>query len=95
MFCQPELYLRNFVKKKKKERKKMYIAVSLNKNGEKKQKKTSKKKKNAFIGVFSLKELLARLCFLHCGLYVYKSVYTLFISPLFPPDTGFSNAFHL
>lgn len=65
----------------------MYIAVSLNKTERKNKtkKKQAKKKKNAFIGVFSLKELLARLCFLHCGLYVYKSVYTLVISRLFPP----------
>ena len=53
MFCQPELYLRNFVKKKKKERKKMYIAVSLNKHTWRE--KTKKKaKKKALLLVFSV-----------------------------------------
>ena len=42
----------------------MYIAVSFKQthtHGEKKKTKRKNKKKSAFIGVFSLKELLARL----------------------------------
>ena len=59
VFRQPELYLRNFVKKKK-EKTNVYSCEFQQKDTQRKEKKNKKK---AFIGVFSLKDLLARLCF--------------------------------
>ena len=87
----------------------MYIDVSLNKHTwREKENKKKAKKKSAFIGVFSLKELLARLCSplvvcMYINRYIRQSYHLfslqdtegLLLKSLWPTDTRFSKAFHL
>ena len=65
----------------------MYIAVSLNKHTwrEKENKQKKSKKKKRFYWCFQFERAFSKVVLSISGLYVYKSVYTLVISPLFPP----------
>ena len=62
MFCQPELYLRNFVKKKNRKKENVY-SCEFKQNGEKKQnkKKTTKKKKKRFYWCFQFERAFSKV----------------------------------
>ena len=65
----------------------MYIAVRLNTHTHTHTEKTNKKKQNkkSFYWCFQFERAFSKIVLFHCVLYVYKLIYSLLLSPLFPP----------